>query len=129
MVVAVGKLAHGQNTIREDADNIVKALQNKHGTALERVMFFPCEKETANSHVRLAKVISGTLGRNVDWTTVAYSLSRESGDAATRKDGIQHPSETVQFCPEQWELVKQGRVKLPVGWNLTKAEEIFPPKS
>lgn len=124
--VEVGTLAHGQNTLREDADNLVKVLLDKYGSSLERVVLFP--DDATKQTVRLAVVMSGTDHDGDDKELIPIRFPKEPGDAGNRKDGIQHPSEVIECSSAQWDSVRHGKPKLPDGWDVSRVEEIFPAK-
>lgn len=38
--------------------------------------------------------------------------------------GVDYPSVVILVSPEEWQEVEAGRLPLPVGWDLTKAEDL-----
>lgn len=39
-------------------------------------------------------------------------------------NGVDYPSVVILLSPEEWQHVQDGKLALPVGWNLTEAEDL-----
>ena len=114
---------HGTNTTQQDADNIVDAHNKIEGRRLEKVIQFPSDSVNMLIEV-LPDLVSGEMGKEPE----VYDMAKEYGDIGNRTDGIQHPTKLILLSTEEWDWVRQGKMPLPKGWELSQAVVKFTTK-
>ncbi len=115
---------HGSHTIRQDAENIVRAHRDIDGGGLEKAVLFPSD----NATIMLMEVIYGIAPGDIGKEPEVYGFDKESGDIGNRKDGIQHPMKLFLLSAAEWDWVQHGKMPLPEGWNLSQTVKKFSAK-